>query len=60
MWGAMVIYTWRAQNWNLFKGQTVDIERAITQSKELIDRSNLPYMQKKLDRSRGLKERIYM
>lgn len=56
----MVIYTWRAQNWNLFKGQTVDIERAITQSKELIDRSNLPYMQKKLDRSRGLKERIYM
>lgn len=61
VWGAMVNYTWRSQNWNLFKGQTVHIERAITQSKEeLIDRLSLPYIQKKLDRSRGFKQRIYM
>lgn len=57
----MVYYTWRVQNWKLFKGQTIHIERAITQiKKELIDRLSLPYIQKKLDRSRGLKQRIYM
>lgn len=50
-----------ARNWELFKGQTMHIERAITQiNKELIDRLSIPQLQKKLDRSRGIKQRIYM
>lgn len=58
-WSAMVYHAWKARNWTIFKGKTVNTELVLTQIKEeTIERIGIAQLSKKARRCQNIIQRI--